>query len=412
MASLKQCLFAHKDGRIQSLVSLWYKLMVGCEIALWRSHGHKLAIPRGKKQKSLKPQQLSLVVVVCGIIALTFVPSSCTYTGNVWGEGANHLSHLSLDEKGVRLSPARVSCGILYFHESPSWIDTKKHKECKMIINHNLSAINAHRVLKFSQWEIDKSMAKLSSGMRINKAGDDPSGLAVSEKMRTQIQGLRQAERNTEDGLSLLQTAEGYLGQVSEVIQRIRVLAIQASNGIYGQKDRQLIQGEVSQLVDEVDRISNQAEYNRFPLFLGAFSRTSETDAMWLHVGPNANQRERVYIEAMTTSALGLRLADNQPLSISTPSEANDTIGRADHALDILMQQRAELGAYQNRLEHTAKGLMNAYENVQASESQIRDTDMAEEVVNLTSRQILAQTAVAMLAQAGVRPYAILHLLK
>ncbi len=287
-----------------------------------------------------------------------------------------------------------------------------KHKENEMIINHNISAINAHRVLKFSQWDVDSSMAKLSSGMRINRAGDDPSGLAVSEKMRTQIQGLRQAERNTEDGLSFIQTTEGFMSQVSEVIQRIRVLAIQSSNGIYSAKDRQLIQVEVSQLVNEVDRISSQAEFNRFKMLQGEFSRTSKVGSMWFHMGPNANQRERIYISTMTSRALSLRSQDGSGVSISTPASANETIGRADYALDVLITNRANLGAYQNRLEHTARGLLNAYENVQASESRIRDTDMAEEVVRLTTKQILAQTSVAMLAQAGVRPNAVLHLLQ
>jgi flagellin len=287
-----------------------------------------------------------------------------------------------------------------------------KHKECEMIINHNLSAINAHRVLKFSQWSVDSSMAKLSSGMRINRSGDDPSGLAVSEKMRTQIHGLRQAERNAEDGLSMIQTTEGYLTQISEIVQRIRVLAIQSSNGIYSNDDRKLIQVEVSQLVDEVDRISSQAEFNRFKLLQGQFSRTSRTGSMWLHMGPNANQRERVYIATMTAKKLQLRLANNRAVSISTPGGANDTIGKADAALSILLRQRSDLGAYQNRLEHTAKGLMNAYENVQAAESRIRDTDMAEEIVKLTTKQILTQTSIAMLAQAGVRPQSILHLLQ
>ena len=144
-----------------------------------------------------------------------------------------------------------------------------------MIINHNMSAINANKVLKFKHWDVNKSMETLSSGMRINKAGDDASGLAVSEKMRTQIQGLRQAERNTEDGMSFVQTTEGYLNQTSEILQRIRVLAVQSSNGIYTDQDRQLIQVEVSALVDEVDRIASQAEFNKFKLLLGDFSKTS-----------------------------------------------------------------------------------------------------------------------------------------
>lgn len=281
-----------------------------------------------------------------------------------------------------------------------------------MIIKHNMSAVNAHRSLKFNVWEVDKSMMKLSSGERINRSGDDPSGLAVSEKMRTQIQGLRQAERNTEDGMSFIQTAEGYMQQSADIIQRIRVLAIQAANGIYSPEDRQLIQVEVSQLVDEVDRIASQAEFNRFPLLQGDFARTSKEASMWFHMGPNANQRERAYIGTMTSRSLGLRMDANRIISISTPGQANDVIGRADSALEKLMKQRADLGAYYNRLEHSAKGLMSAYENIQASESRIRDADMAEEMVTLTTRQILTQTGIAMLAHAGVRPQGILQLLR
>lgn len=281
-----------------------------------------------------------------------------------------------------------------------------------MIINHNMSAVNAHRALKFSVHDVDKSMAKLSSGMRINRAGDDPSGLAVSEKMRTQIQGLRQAERNTEDGISFIQTAEGYLAQTADILQRIRVLAIQSSNGIYSREDRQLIQVEVSQLVDEVDRLASQAEFNRFRLLQGDFARSSRTSSMWFHMGANAQQRERAYIGTMTARALKLKATDGKIVSISTPTLANTAIGTADAALERVMKQRADLGAYQNRLETSARGLMNAYENVQASESRIRDADMAEEMVQLTTRQILVESGTAMLAHAGARPQGVLQLLR
>jgi flagellin len=157
-----------------------------------------------------------------------------------------------------------------------------------MIINHNMSAVNAQRSLKFNHWEVDKSMAKLSSGMRINRAGDDPSGLAVSEKMRSQIQGLRQAERNTEDGLSFVQTAEGYMAQITDIVQRIRVLSVQSANGIYSTRDRQMLQVEVSQLVDEVNRIGSQAEFNKFKIFTGDFAR--DKGGMQIHIGPNQHQ--------------------------------------------------------------------------------------------------------------------------
>ena len=281
-----------------------------------------------------------------------------------------------------------------------------------MIINNNMSAINANRVLKFKHWDVNASMEKLASGMRINRAGDDASGLAVSEKMRTQIQGLRQAERNTEDGMSFVQTTEGYLHQTSSILQRIRVLGVQSSNGIYSQEDRQLIQVEVSALVDEVDRIASQAEFNRFKLLLGEYSRVNPKASMWFHMGANMHQRERVYIGTMTAEGLNLVDRTHRLLAtVSTADNSNRTIGLVDDALQKIAKQRADLGAYYNRLEYAAKGLMNAYENVQASESRIRDADMAETMVNFTKDQILVQSGTAMLAQANMKTRTVLQLL-
>jgi flagellin len=285
-------------------------------------------------------------------------------------------------------------------------------KECKMIINHNMSAINANRVLKFKEWDVVSSMEKLASGLRINKAGDDASGLAVSEKMRTQIQGLRQAERNTEDGMSFVQTAEGYMNQSASIIQRIRVLGVQAANGIYSNEDRQLIQVEVSALVDEVDRIASQAEFNKFKILTGDYARTNPKASMWFQVGANKDQRTRVYVGTMTASAFKFRDATGKiAVHLSAPGGANNTIGIMDAALQKLGKQRADLGAYYNRLEMTAKGLMTAYENVQASESRIRDADMAEVMVDFSKNSILFQTGTAMLAQANVRGQSVLKLL-
>lgn len=261
-----------------------------------------------------------------------------------------------------------------------------------MIINHNMSAINSHRVLKFQNWESQKNLEKLSTGMRINRSADDASGLAVSEKMRTQIKGLRQAERNTEDGMSLVQTAEGFLTTTSDILQRIRVLAVQSSNGIYTDNDRQLIQVEVSQLVNEVDRVASQAQFNTMTLLQGDFARDSHVASMWLHMGPNMHQRERVFIGTMTARSLNMKNIDGSIVSISTAGLANETIGRVDAALTRIAKQRADLGAYYTRLEFAAKGLMNAYENIQASESRIRDVDMAEEMSDMTKNQILAQS--------------------
>jgi len=282
-----------------------------------------------------------------------------------------------------------------------------------MIINHNLSAVFAHRTLKFKNWDMQKDIEKLSSGERINRGGDDASGLAVSEKMRTQIRGLRRAEQNTEDGMSFIQTTEGYLAQTANIIQRVRELAIQSANGIYSEDDRQLIQVEVSELIDEIDRIASQAEFNQMKLLTGSFGRLNPTASMWFHMGANMHQRERVFIETMTTGALKLRNPTTMTfISISTPGKANSVIGIADEALRLISKQRADLGAYYNRLEHSAKGLMNAYENIQAAESRIRDTDMAETMVSFTRYQILTQAGTAMLAQANQAPQNILQLLR
>jgi flagellin len=281
-----------------------------------------------------------------------------------------------------------------------------------MIINHNMSAINANRVLKFTHWDVGKSMEKLSSGLRINKSGDDASGLAVSEKMRTQIQGLRQAERNTEDGMSFVQTAEGYLEQTATIIQRMRVLAVQAANGIYTNEDRQLIQVEISALIDEIDRTASQAEFNRFKILTGDFNRRNPAASMWFHIGPNSNQRTRVYIGTMTAQAFNMKDATGGiQLDLQSAGGANEAIGVLDTALQGLSKQRADLGAYYNRLEMTAKGLMTAYENVQASESRIRDADMAEVMVDFTKNQVLVQSGTSMLSQANLQTQSVLRLL-
>lgn len=282
-----------------------------------------------------------------------------------------------------------------------------------MIINHNLSAINAHRVLKANDANVSKDMEKLSSGLRINRSGDDASGLAVSEKMRTQVAGLRRAEMNTEDGMSLIQTAEGYLQETQELVQRIRVLAVQSSNGVYTEEDRQYMQVEISQLIDEIDRIASAAEFNKMKLLTGSFSRMAGTASMWFHMGANMHQRERVYIETMTTAALGLRNPTVLTfISLSTMAKANSVIGLADEALKSISKQRADLGAYYNRLEHAAKGLMNAYENIQSAESRIRDTDMAEQMASFTRYQILTQAATSMLAQANTKSQSVMRLLQ
>ena len=286
-----------------------------------------------------------------------------------------------------------------------------------MIINNNISAINSQRTLKFKTWDLGKDMRELSSGLRINRAGDDASGLAVSEKMRTQIRGLRQAERNTEDGVSFIQTTEGYLQESQDILQRIRELAVQAANGIYTDADRMLIQVEVSQLVDEVNRIASHAQFNTLNMLTGRFSNPNEggnpVSSMWFHIGANMDERRRVYIGTMTAAALGIQnLQDGTAISISSVDKANTTIGLVDEALTKVSKQRSNLGAYQNRLELTAKGLMIAYENTIASESRIRDTDMAESSVQLAKDSILQQSNLAMLAQANTMGQGILRLIQ
>ena len=290
-----------------------------------------------------------------------------------------------------------------------------------MIINHNMSAIFSERNLKFNGIASDKDMEKLSSGLRINRAGDDASGLAVSEKMRSQIRGLRQAESNSQNGISFIQTAEGYLQESQDILQRMRELAVQAANGIYSNEDRMQIQVEVSQLVSEVNRIASHAQFNGMNMLTGRFARATGENAitasMWLHIGANMDQRVRVIIGTMTAQGLGVQGTSGTPnsatfISLSSPDHANAAIGVLDHALRLVNKQRADLGAYQNRLEYAMKGLSIGAENLQAAESLIRDTDMASAMVEFVKDQILVQSSTAMLAQANTRPQSVLQLFK
>ncbi|HQI38953.1 MAG TPA: flagellin, partial [Spirochaetota bacterium] len=272
-----------------------------------------------------------------------------------------------------------------------------------MRINHNLSAIFANRQLKIVSSRMDKSIERLASGQQINRAGDDASGLAVSEKMRTQINGLFQAGRNAENGLSFIQVAEGSLQQINDILQRIRMLSVQAAHGIYSNSDRAQIQVEVSQLIDEIDRISTSAEFNRMKMLTGIYARNSRTGSIFFHVGPNQGQRIRAYITTMSAKALNL-YDGNRKRSISTVGQANAMIGYIDAALDKLNRQRADLGGYYNRMENTIYALAMSYENMLAADARIRDADMAAEMVEFTKDQILVQSGVAMLAQANFKP--------
>ncbi|MCC5816267.1 MAG: flagellin [Leptospira sp.] len=278
-----------------------------------------------------------------------------------------------------------------------------------MKINHNISALTANRVLKQTNSDMDKSMERLSTGMRINRPGDDAPSFAVSERLRTQIRGLAQAERNAQDGLSFLQVTEGSLDQVNGILQRLRELSIQTSNGIYSTEDRQLVQLEVSQLIEEVDRIGKTAEFNRVRPLDGRFARAASAP-MVLHVGANQDEKLSIYIGTMNASSLKLVEGDRKS-SLSTPAKANDLISLIDDAISRVNRQRADLGAYYNRLELTIGSLSNNYVNMVASESRIRDADMAEEVVGFVRNQVLTKSGVAMIAQANSRPDQVVKLL-
>jgi len=286
-----------------------------------------------------------------------------------------------------------------------------------MIINHNMSALFANRQLQSTQLDLNKDIEKLSSGQRINRGGDDASGLAVSEKLRAQIRGLNQAGRNIQNAVSFIQTTEGYLSESQDVMQRIRELAVQSANGIYTDEDRMQIQVEVSQLVDEVNRIASHAQFNGMNMLTGSFARpaagSQPVREMFIQNGANMDQHVQVFIGTMTARALGLQGVGgtDRSISISTPTAANDVIGRMDVALARVSRQRADLGAYQNRFEMSAKGVAVAAENMQAAESLIRDTDIATQTVDYVKNQILMQSGTSMLAQANLLPRSVLQLL-
>jgi flagellin len=277
-----------------------------------------------------------------------------------------------------------------------------------------MSAMFANRQLGVTQADVAKSIESLSSGLRINRAGDDASGLAVSEKMRGQIRGLNQAERNIQNGVSFIQVTEGYLQESQDILHRLRELSVQSANGIYTDEDRMQIQVEVSQLVDEINRVASHAQYNGMNIMTGSFAQNSAVNRiMQLQVGANMDQNEQIFIGTMTAQALGLQSVQGEEgtISIASPEEANQAIGSIDSALKLISKQRADLGAYQNRFEMAAEGVAVAAENLQASESRIRDADMATAMVAFTKDSILSQAGNAMLAQANVQTQSVLQLL-
>ena len=278
-----------------------------------------------------------------------------------------------------------------------------------MRINQNVAALNAWRHLSGSDTELSKSLERLSSGLRINRAADDAAGLAISEKMRSQVSGLRTAERNAMDAISLIQTAEGALNESHAILQRMRELAVQAATDTMTDDDRAELQNEVNQLVDELDRIAEDTEYNTMTLFDGDAELT-------FHIGANADQNMQVSIGDMTAESLGVRgegegEEPGDAIDISTRAEANSAIDDIDSAIGTISEQRSSLGAVQNRLEHTIASLGMAVENLQAAESRIRDADMALEMTIFTRNQILLQSGTAMLAHANMKPQSVLQLL-
>lgn len=274
-----------------------------------------------------------------------------------------------------------------------------------MRINHNISALNTYRQLSINQTLGNKSLEKLSSGLRINRAGDDAAGLAISEKMRGQIRGLDMASKNAQDAISLIQTAEGALNETHSILQRMRELAVQAANDTNNDNDRLELQKEVEQLIQEIDRIAGNIEFNTKKLLDGSLT-ASGSGALTFQIGANEGQNIELEINAMTASGLGV-----SGLDISSQSGADKAITTIQSAIDKVSSERAKLGAYQNRLEHTINNLGTASENLTAAESRIRDVDMAKEMMEFTKMNILQQAATAMLAQANMQPQMVLQLL-
>jgi len=281
-----------------------------------------------------------------------------------------------------------------------------------VIINHNIAALNTLNRLNYATNAQSKSMEKLSSGLRINRAGDDAAGLAISEKMRGQIRGLDQASRNAQDGISLIQTAEGALNETHSILQRMRELAVQSANDTNTTSDRQELQKEVDQLAQEITRISNTTEFNSKKLLDGSLSGAG--NALTFQIGANSGQTMTLQISKMDASALGVQGASaSSGIDISTDAAAaTAAITKIDQAIQTVSAERSKLGANQNRLEHTINNLSTSSENLTAAESRIRDVDMAKEMMEQTKASILAQAAQAMLAQANQQPQGVLQLLR
>jgi flagellin len=302
-----------------------------------------------------------------------------------------------------------------------------------MIINHNLNAMNAQRQFGINNFNTGKSIEKLSSGFRINRAGDDAAGLSISEKMRAQIKGLNQASRNSQDAISLIQTAEGALNETHSILQRMRELAVQSANDTNNSVDRQALQDEVNQLTVELDRIGQSTAFNEKKLLSGGFASAG----LQFQIGANNESSLQIELKINRMTASGLNISSSSAgtnaitvsgtsnqvdtvatgtnginaVSIKTVTNARNAIDAFNNAIKAVSAERSKLGAYQNRLEHTISNLDNAAENLQAAESRVRDVDMAKEMMNYTKSNILSQASQAMLAQANQAPQSVLRLL-
>ena len=277
-----------------------------------------------------------------------------------------------------------------------------------MIINHNMNAMNAHRNMGINNNSAAKAMEKLSSGLRINRAGDDAAGLAISEKMRGQIRGLDQASRNAQDGISLIQTAEGALNETTNILQRMRELSVQAANDTNAQSDREAIKTELTALSEEISRIADTTKFNGKDIMNSAASGTT----LNIQVGANSGEAITIELANMKASQLGVTKAKVSAVGTGGTAQANELTTAIDNALVTVSTQRAKFGALQNRLEHTIKNVDNTSENLQSAESRIRDVDMAKEMMNFSKNNILNQAAQAMLSQANQQPQNVLQLLR
>lgn len=275
-----------------------------------------------------------------------------------------------------------------------------------MIVQHNMTALNANRQLGITNTNLSRSTEKLSSGYRINRASDDAAGLSISEKMRGQIRGLKQASTNAQDGQSLIQTAEGAMNEIHSVLQRMRELTVQAKNDTYLQEDREKIKTEVSQLQSEITRIATQTQFNKMNLLTGSFTKKQ------FQVGANDGQTIGLAIDKMTATALSVDGIASAIGKASAGAKVGDIIATIDDAITTISEKRSDLGAISNRLDHTIANADNMAENLQSSESKIRDVNMASEMVAYSSMSILQQAGQSMLSHANQATQGVLSLLQ